>query len=248
MMITGWLLDVYDDPQEGAVAWLLGDDGRRYRLHQDFPVSFYAAGPNRNLRRLWHFLEEQAASTALEIAPLSVGPSTSAPDEETPFTISLTRQERRDLFCAEPVTVLACQVSQPAALPRLFQLAAQRFPDLTYYDADIPTALRYAAVYKVFPLARCRVEARQDGSINRLEALDTPWDLDPAPAPLRTFDSGARRGPVPRRAEIYIYTHRTGWLTWPARCSPWPGQLPPAARPGPPLPDQSGRDPAPPRS
>ena len=40
----GWLLDVYADPQEGLVLWLLEEDGARRRLHQPFPVTFYAAG------------------------------------------------------------------------------------------------------------------------------------------------------------------------------------------------------------
>jgi DNA polymerase-2 len=198
--LTGWLLDVYDDPQDGVVVWLLGDDGQRHRLRQDFPVAFYAAGPSGDLRRLWRFLEEQAAPTRLSVGPSSPGgaPESAALSQEggsslAPFTIQLSRQERKDLFCADPVTVLACQVSQPAALPKLFNQAAQRFPDLVYYDADIPTALRYAAVYRVFPLARCRVELAPDrqvgaqDTIQGLEALDTPWELDPAPPPLRTL-------------------------------------------------------------
>jgi DNA polymerase-2 len=159
-----------------VVAWLLGDDGQRRRLHQDFPVTFYTAGPNEDLRRLWHFLEGQQAADGYD-----------GTSSDHRYTIQLSRQERKDLFCPNPVTVLACQVSQPAALPRLFRQAAQRFPELTYYDADIPTALRYAAVYHVFPLARCRAEATTDGRILSLEALDTPWELDPLPPPLRTL-------------------------------------------------------------
>ena len=38
----GWLLDLYDDVHDGLVVWLVGVDGRRHRLHQPFPVTFYA--------------------------------------------------------------------------------------------------------------------------------------------------------------------------------------------------------------
>jgi hypothetical protein len=32
----GWLLDVYADPQDGLVLWLLCEDGARRRLRQPF--------------------------------------------------------------------------------------------------------------------------------------------------------------------------------------------------------------------
>jgi DNA polymerase II len=160
--LTGWLLDVYDDPQDGAVLWLLGKDGARHRLHQDFPVTFYAAGPAPQLRALWRFLEEQ------------------------PTQVELDRQERRDLFYPEPVTVLCARVLQPALLPRLFQEAAQRFPTLSFYDADLAFSLRYAAVCNTFPLAYCHVTV--DGQrLQNITVLDSPWDMDPPTPPLRVL-------------------------------------------------------------
>ena len=160
--LTGWLLDVYDDPQDGAVLWLLGKDGARHRLHQGFPVTFYAAGPAPQLRALWRFLEEQ------------------------PTQVELDRQERRDLFYPEPVTVLCARVLQPALQPRLFQEAARRFPTLSFYDADLAFSLRYAAVYNTFPLAYCHVTA--DGQrLQNITVLDSPWDMDPPTPPLRVL-------------------------------------------------------------
>jgi DNA polymerase II len=159
---TGWLLDVYDDPQDGAVLWLLGKDGVRHRLHQDFPVTFYAAGPASQLRALWRFLLEQ------------------------PTQVELDRQERRDLFCQEPVTVLRVRVLQPALQPRLFQEAARRFPTLSFYDADLAFSLRYAAVYNTFPLAYCQIIT--DGQrLQNITVLDSPWDMDPPMPPLRVL-------------------------------------------------------------
>jgi hypothetical protein len=95
--LAGWLLDLYPDPQQGIVLWLLGEDGARHRLRQDFPVTFYAAGPSRRLRQLWRFLEQQ------------------------PLEMALSRQERRDLFEDEPVTLLAARLAHAVAQPTLFR-------------------------------------------------------------------------------------------------------------------------------
>ena len=100
----------------------------------------------------------------------------------------LAREERRDLFLPDPLAVLAVEVPQAAHQPRLFRQAARAFPDLTFYDADIPLALRHAARYGTFPLARCRVTAANGGQVQAIQALDTPWELDPAPAPLRGLE------------------------------------------------------------
>ncbi|RPI98917.1 MAG: hypothetical protein EHM39_07385, partial [Chloroflexi bacterium] len=39
-----WLLDLFADERDGLVLWFLAEDGKRLRLHQPFPVTFYAAG------------------------------------------------------------------------------------------------------------------------------------------------------------------------------------------------------------
>jgi DNA polymerase-2 len=159
--LTGWLLDLYADPQAGAVLWLLGEDGERHRLQQDFPLTFYAAGSNEQLRQLWRFLQSQ------------------------PEDVTLARTERRDLFCPQPLPVLSARVTHPAQQPGLFRRAAQRFPDLTYYDADLSLALHHAAAHGTFPLAHCQVDADAEGRIHALQVLDTPWDIEPPPPPLR---------------------------------------------------------------
>jgi DNA polymerase-2 len=162
---TAWLLDMYAHPRQGLVLWFLcqdeNGDMQRVRLWQDFPVSFYAAGPDGRLRDLWRFLENQ------------------------PLPVKLRRDARRDLFQPHPLSVLAIEVAQPADQPRLFYQAAQAFPDLTYYDADLHIALRHAAIYGTFPLARCQAETDQQGKLQELITLDTPWELDPQFPPLK---------------------------------------------------------------
>jgi DNA polymerase II len=160
---TGWLLDLYEDEQDGAILWMLTDKGERLRLHQPFPVTFYAHGPVERLRALCRFLKKQ----------------------DVPLT--LERVERRDIFSPQPLTVLAVQVRQTSAQPRLFQDAAAAFPDLTYFDADLALSLRYADRFNVFPLARCRLRTDGGGEVREITPLESPWEMDPLPAPLRTL-------------------------------------------------------------
>src|SRR5690606_5905557 len=91
------------------------------------------------------------------------------------------------LFSEEPVTVLACTVKNPALQQQLFQNASRAFPDLTYYDADLPPPLRYAARYGTFPLAPCEFAAGGEARLVENEVTEKPWDLEQEPAPLRVF-------------------------------------------------------------
>ena len=157
---SGWLLDLYTHPEDGVVVWLLDEDGTRRRLRQTLPVVFYAAGPADRLRLLWRFLSEQ------------------------PQPPRLSRAERRDLFNPESFPVLAIQVENPALQPLLFNRVTAAFPDLVYYDADLPISLRHAALYGTFPLARCQVTIDESGKIASLFTLDFPWELDLPVPPL----------------------------------------------------------------
>ncbi|MGV8025623.1 MAG: DNA polymerase domain-containing protein [Anaerolineaceae bacterium] len=155
----GWLLDLFEDPQSGIILWFIGKDGQRRRLRQEFPVTWYAGGTERDLRALCAFLRAQNAP------------------------VKITPTKRRDLYKRDIVSVLAVEM-QPAGIFALVCNAARHFPSLDFYDADIPVAIRYAALYNVFPLAFCRV-AYEDEYIRKVEVLDSPWDLDPPPIPLR---------------------------------------------------------------
>lgn len=163
--VKGWLFDLYAGAAGDLVVWLLiqqDDESVDCRPYQQaFPVTFYAAGPAARLRQLWRYLQSQAVPLKLE------------------------RVQRRDIFQPVELTVLAIRVEHPAAQPALFQQVAQTFPDLTYYDADIPLPLRHAACYASFPLAYCRLEVDAQNRIQSWQSLDTPWELDPVRPPLR---------------------------------------------------------------
>ena len=62
--LRGWLLDLY--PNEGGLSiWILGRDGTRQHLHQNFSVKFYIGGPSPQLRSAWKWLSFQPEKPAL---------------------------------------------------------------------------------------------------------------------------------------------------------------------------------------
>jgi DNA polymerase II len=158
----GWLLDLYPNRNGGITLWLMGEDGRRYQLVQDFPVAFYVTGKNEQLRRAWQYLKSQ------------------------PVPVSLSRTERRDLFSGM-LAVMAIEVKNPIDQPGLFATLSRQFPDLTYYDSDLPLSLRHAAVHGTFPMARCAVTMDDACRLQSITVLDSPWDPDLIAPPLRVI-------------------------------------------------------------
>jgi DNA polymerase-2 len=157
---TGWLFDLYAHPTRGVALWLAGRDGKRHCFYQDFEIVFYAGGAFPRLRELWRFLR--------------------------PRPVKLARTRRDDLYSG-PQDLMEVRVADPTIYAELFREASREFPDLTYYDADIPLILRYAAAFGVFPMACCRILARPDGQLIAIAATDTPWELDPELPALRTL-------------------------------------------------------------
>ncbi len=150
-------MDVYADLEDGLILWLLTDDDHRLCLRMKFPVTFYAAGDFGLLRQAWLFLKNE--------------------------NIKLERASRRDLFLGE-CACMAVTTSNPSALPGLFARLSRQFPSLDYYDADIPLSLRFIAQTNAHLLGRCRVSL--DGQqVAAIQPLDSPWEIDPPPIPLR---------------------------------------------------------------
>ncbi len=156
----GWLFDLYAHPKHGIILWLVGEDKKPHSFTQQFPITFYVGGPFHRLRQLWKFLQEKP--------------------------VRLYRTQREDLHEGMK-DVLEVNVLNPSSFDELFREVNQRFPDLLYYDTDIPLILRYAAEYGVFPLAHCKVEVRQGWEISKITPLDTPWELDPNLPDLRVL-------------------------------------------------------------
>lgn len=154
---TGWLFDVYAHQEEGIVLWLLTDDNQRLRLRMDFPVTFQVSGDFRLLRQAWAYLKAK--------------------------DVKLERKRRHDLFSGE-CDVMSVTITNPSHLSGLFMDLSRRFPSLDYYDADIPISLRFIARTNTYLLGRCRVHLDEEW-IRKIEPLNSPWEIDPVPLPLR---------------------------------------------------------------
>jgi DNA polymerase-2 len=181
--LTGWLLDLYEEESGGLALWLIGDDGGRHRLRQNFPITFYAAGPNAQLKALWAWLKRH------------------------PLKPHLSRDQRRDILQDELTTVLKIEVENAFRQPQLFQEMARQFPELDYYDVDLGITLRHAARFGTFPLARCYVRADESGLVSELRVLDSAWDLDPSRAPLRVLSLRPDQDPVHAEPRGLIAAH-----------------------------------------
>lgn len=92
----------------------------------------------------------------------------------------LTRTQRRDLFTGMR-DVLSATVD---AASGIFPEVRSRFPDLDYYDADIPITLRFIAQTNCHLLGRCRLELNREW-VQSIEPLSSPWEILPEPIPLR---------------------------------------------------------------
>jgi len=155
----GWLLDVYAHRESGVTLWLLAEDGQRCQLRQPFTTTFYAAGPFARLRALWQYVRRR----------------------KTPAR--LARVQRQDLF-AGPLDVLALEVDT-AVQPQFFQQVQQAFPDLEYYDADVPVSVQYAARFNWFPTLPGLVQVDEQDNVLAVTPLVSRWAVERPLPPLR---------------------------------------------------------------
>ena len=172
---SAWLFDVYPSGP-GMTVWLLDEHGRMHAVRDDdFVPCFYARGPEDELAALERLLRARRLPT-------------------------LRRTERRDLFLDRDLEVLEIGVPIPSMLPAVLRWASEAYPDLTYYDADIPLPQRYVLARGIFPVALCQVEYSEKpgssrnpvppvswGRLRHIETLDTPWEIDYRLPPLRVM-------------------------------------------------------------
>jgi DNA polymerase II len=149
--VIGWLFDLYEHPQKGVVLWIIDEKGKPHCFHQDFEITFYAGGSFPRLRELWMFLRSRK--------------------------VKLAKVTRDDLFDG-PQEVMEIRVQSPTIFRKLFREAKDNFPDLNYYDVDVPLTIRYVAKHNVFMLALCKADVDASGNIINIRALDSPEDLD----------------------------------------------------------------------
>lgn len=92
----------------------------------------------------------------------------------------LARQQRKDLFLGER-DVLSVTVD---ASSKIFHELHSQFPELDYYDVDLPISLRFIAQTNCHLLGRCRILLKGEW-IQSIEPLSSPWEIQHVPIPLR---------------------------------------------------------------
>src|SRR5688572_22907972 len=156
---SGFLLDLYEHPKEGVIVWLLCDDGIRRSFAQDFDLIFHIRSDHLPyLRDPWIFLRSQQG-------------------------VHIEKAEREDLYDGMQ-SVMEVKTKSWKLHKKITQDVQKAFPNFIYYDIDTSLQLRYSAKYNVFPLARCKVKV-ENNKIITIEALDSPWDIDPVRPKLR---------------------------------------------------------------
>ena len=174
---TGWLLDLYLDPQNGLKLWFISaEDDSRVCFTQAFPVSFFASGENQRLRTLWKRLDKQEG------------------------VIKLVRTQKRDVFLNDFVNVLQVDVNSPARQTQIFRALEKDFTDLTWYNADLSVGTRYLARFGAFPLALCELQVNENGQIHDIKVCNSRWDIFPAMPPLRVMEITPNSDPIRSKA------------------------------------------------
>ena len=180
---NGWLLDLYEDNDDGVRLWFIMESGERLGLRQSFPTDFYAYGKPERLHQCCLFLRRRSG------------------------VLSLSKETKTDVFKPEPLCVLRVGMNGPKSLTECFRAAANEFPDLTWYNADLSVQVRHAAMYETFPMAYCAVE-HEDGELTGLKVLNSRWDIS-----VRSPCCGrwrSRRTPTPRSRNRRLSTC-IGW-------------------------------------
>ena len=158
--LCGWILDIYADESDGAVVWLLGEDGQRYRLTDPFKTTFYISGQKRHLTAIREQLSQK---------------------KDAPRTAFV---QRRELFRGI-IEVLAIQTENPIEQEKLFFRMQRIYRNIQYFDAKIPFALRYCTARNIFPAAHCECEVDEHLVIQSIRALEDRWGHHYKLPPLR---------------------------------------------------------------
>ena len=177
----GWLLDLYLNQEEGLSLWFISaEDDSRVCFKQHFPVTFYASGPQETLRTLWKMLAG------------------------CPAVLSLSRQQKQDVFEAELVDVMAIEMASPTEQVKIFREIEEIYPDLVYYGADLAISTRYMARYGVFPMALCELEVNENDQIESIRAVNSRWDILPKLPPLRVLEIGPNCDPFREKVNALL--------------------------------------------
>ena len=159
--LIGWLFSVYANQEDGAVLWLIAEDGERRRLCMPYKTAFYLAA------RKFSDLNSVYAQLI----------SWSKPPK-------MVYCFKRDLFKGLRM-VLQIQAPDPITLEGIFYTLHKHAKGIQFYNAKIPFSVRFGGETGSFPMAKCRLVIDADGLVESIDVLDSPGDLSYDLPPLR---------------------------------------------------------------
>ncbi len=169
----GWLLDLYEDENDGVRLWFILEDGTRRMFRQPFQVAFYLAGATDRLHQC-----------CLEL-------------RNAPGVLKLSRAVKQDVFKPDPICALEIWTDNPTRQAALFRRLKKRYAELTFYNADLPVQIHHAAQYGTFPLAYCELRYEKESrTLETIRILNSRWDVAPVLPPLRVMTIEPDRNPA----------------------------------------------------
>jgi hypothetical protein len=157
---TGWLLDLYPEPQ-AMVLWVLTDAGERLRLRDPFTPSFFVRGEASLLRKFLRRLRHSPVAAAVGCT------------------------QRIDFWTGKPVEVVECAITEMLRFPKVLSTWAKDFADLEFFNCDLLPVQHYCYGNPLFPTARARFRYRDDLSVEAIKMEDSEWSNDYQLPPLR---------------------------------------------------------------
>lgn len=141
--------------------WVIEPNRKRHRLVDAFSPAFYVHGPEASLRHLRRVLEGR----------------------RWPITCQFT--ERTNLWDGSAWKVLQVSVHQPTIFRSVCRFVQKVNPTRRLFNSDFILATLYCFEKRLFPLAKCSIEADSEGRVLSIQCNDDEWDLDYELPPLQ---------------------------------------------------------------
>lgn len=134
--------------------WVIEPNLTRHRLIDSFSPAFYVHGPEAPLRHLKQVLEGRHWPLACQ------------------FT------ERVNLWDGNAWKVLQVSVHRPTIFASVCRFVRKTNPMLRLFNSDFILATLYCFEKRLFPLAKCWIEADPEGRVLAIQGRDDEWALD----------------------------------------------------------------------
>lgn len=192
-MTGAWLFDLYARGSEMTL-WFVTEAGTRLRLTDVYTPDAYLCGAGRDVARCLDAMERAGDARAVGWT------------------------ERRDFWTGELRRVFAVRVLRCETWRFALQRHAERFPDIAWYNADLPPEQTYCYERDLFPLMRCRL-AHDGERLLSITPQDERWSTEYEAPPLRMIEltgEGTLRGKHPSLRSLTL-TEGERSRTWDER-------------------------------